>query len=174
MKLLKKKEWKNMKIKLGFNQLRTLTILIIFSVLSVGISAAPGELVEDVTIESMVEELVNYYKSNNETLKEDKILSNLISQFKDENVLVIIKPTNEIFSLDFENENITSYYMGEKIEGITVEVEIHEDTISRLYNSANPATELVNAWQNGEIVINPISIKMKIVTFIANFLSSIL
>jgi hypothetical protein len=164
-----------MKINLGFNQLRVLTMLMILSVLSVGISVAEtGEPVEDVTIGSMVEELVAYYNSNHETLKEDQLLSALISQFKNENVLVIIKPTNEIFSVDFEDEIITGYYMGEEIEGITVEVEIHENTINRLYNSANPATELVNAWENGEIVINPISIKMKIVTFLANILSGFL
>jgi hypothetical protein len=146
----------------------------IISVLSVGISVAPGEPVDDPTIGSMVEELVTYYNTNHETLKEDKMLSSLISQFKNENVLVIIKPTNETFSVDFENELIAGYYMGEEIDGITVEVEIHEDTIIRLYNSANPATELVNAWKSGEIVINPISIKMKVMTFLANLLSGLL
>ncbi|MBN1134177.1 MAG: hypothetical protein JXA38_04570 [Methanosarcinaceae archaeon] len=164
-----------MKINLGFNQLRILTILMLLSIFSVGISVAEtGEPVENITIESMVEEMVAYYNSNHETLKEDQLMSSLISQFKNENVLVIIKPTNEIFSVDFEDEIVTGYYIGEEIEGISVEVEVYENTINRVYNSADPATELVNAWENGELVINPISVKMKIVNFVMNILSGFL
>lgn len=164
-----------MKINLGFNQLPILTILMLLSIFSVGISVAEtAEPVENITIESMVEEMVAYYNSNHETLKEDQLMSSLISQFKNENVLVIIKPTNEIFSVDFEDEIVTGYYIGEEIEGISVEVEVYENTINRVYNSADPAAELVNAWKNGELVINPISVKMKIVNFVMNILSGFL
>ena len=113
--------------------------------------------------ETKIKTSILFYNSNYQTLKEDILFSTLISQFENEKVLLTIRPSNDFVSITFSNGKIINHNIGEEIPGITVEAEMDDNTFEEIFGSADPTSDFSTAWQNGEITIKPISLKMKII-----------
>lgn len=113
--------------------------------------------------ETKIKTSILFYNSNYQTLKEDILFSTLISQFGNEKVLLTIRPSNDFVSITFSNGKIINHNIGEEIPGITVEAEMDDNTFEEIFGSVDPTSDFSTAWQNGEITIKPISLKMKII-----------